>query len=89
MLMLERQEAAISTLPLALDHPAIADKNQLFDQKLLFDYLDLLGHGRRIGTVAFVSGIGGLLRGDHRCVAREHEHQRGARQLCKLAEGGA
>ena len=53
-------------LPLALDHPAIADKDQLCNLKLLFDNLDLLGHRRGIRTVAlkyphsqgFAGGVG-------------------------------
>jgi hypothetical protein len=40
-------------LPLALDHASIADKDQLFYLKLLFDNLDLLGHRRWIATVPF------------------------------------
>ena len=40
-------------LPLALDHASIADKDQFFYLKLLFDNLDLLGHRRGIRTVPF------------------------------------
>ena len=63
-------------------------------QHKLNGLVELKLEGRMLVLVArngdrHVSGIGGLLRGDHRCIAREHEHARGARQLRQFAEGGA
>ena len=53
----QRRDVAQPGLPqrllaLALDHPAVADEDQLLDSELLFDDADLIRHGRRIVAVA-------------------------------------